>query len=658
MAGEKQVSPGAGLSGVADILKLLGGTQSTTNNTGDASGLYDVQNALKGQDFNAMLQSIFQQAAGQLPGLQSRLSNAVGARTGNNGPVQAALSKVLQSTTLAGQQQIAQQQSQNLATRGSVAANIANATNAQKTTSGLNYGGAAKAIGGLQLASQVGKSDLFKKGKDLFGGLLGNDSGNSAATDTASSLLGGLDIGAAPDITQNMEIPDLSGILDLGMPDLSGFADIAGDVGDAASSASDIDYGLEFADGGLVRRSDGASFNTKRALADAGEADPDTQARYDAMKKANAKQKADKESKAKNDYDKSSNMVDQATGIRFADGGPVSINSAGGRRSSAPSYTPDAILASIAGNGRGVLTPVKTPVQESVDRKDSSQSHDTSSPAAGPGALSFGLKALAGLLTGNPLGLVAAALDSAASTKSQSPVNAFSLATSLATANPIGIITNLAKAAFDRDPASEGYNSIGNATGIDNANGFSGLSAALTGEGAFGLNAPDATAGVGVGIDAALDGPAASTDSGGADGADGTDGFGEGFGDGGFDAGGDGFGGTGGYNGSAGGGWGNGGYGFDGSGDGGGSGDGSGDGGAGGGGGGFAANGGKMRGPGTGTSDSIPIRVSDGEYIISADVVDALGANFFDHLQAQFHLPVNQNSPNWKKSAPADSDGE
>ena len=49
---------------------------------------------------------------------------------------------------------------------------------------------------------------------------------------------------------------------------------------------------------------------------------------------------------------------------------------------------------------------------------------------------------------------------------------------------------------------------------------------------------------------------------------------------------------------------------------------------------------GPVRGPGTGTSDSIPMpmaKVSNGEYIMSADVVNALGVEFFDGLQAAFH---------------------
>jgi hypothetical protein len=61
------------------------------------------------------------------------------------------------------------------------------------------------------------------------------------------------------------------------------------------------------------------------------------------------------------------------------------------------------------------------------------------------------------------------------------------------------------------------------------------------------------------------------------------------------------------------------------------------------------ANGGKIEGPGTGTSDSVPavngdtgqpIRLSDGEYIVSADVVKAKGVEFFDRLQKKHHKHV------------------
>lgn len=51
------------------------------------------------------------------------------------------------------------------------------------------------------------------------------------------------------------------------------------------------------------------------------------------------------------------------------------------------------------------------------------------------------------------------------------------------------------------------------------------------------------------------------------------------------------------------------------------------------------ANGGKVRGPGTGTSDSIPARLSDGEYVIPADVVRRIGTDTLDRLISG-HMPA------------------
>lgn len=50
--------------------------------------------------------------------------------------------------------------------------------------------------------------------------------------------------------------------------------------------------------------------------------------------------------------------------------------------------------------------------------------------------------------------------------------------------------------------------------------------------------------------------------------------------------------------------------------------------------------GGKVRGPGTGTSDSINAKVSDGEYILPADTVKALGTENLDAIKDATHAPV------------------
>lgn len=46
------------------------------------------------------------------------------------------------------------------------------------------------------------------------------------------------------------------------------------------------------------------------------------------------------------------------------------------------------------------------------------------------------------------------------------------------------------------------------------------------------------------------------------------------------------------------------------------------------------AGGGYISGPGTSTSDSIPARLSDGEYVVRAKAVRALGTDFLDRLNA------------------------
>jgi hypothetical protein len=52
--------------------------------------------------------------------------------------------------------------------------------------------------------------------------------------------------------------------------------------------------------------------------------------------------------------------------------------------------------------------------------------------------------------------------------------------------------------------------------------------------------------------------------------------------------------------------------------------------------------GGDVDGPGTGTSDSVPAMLSDGEYVLPADTVDAVGKATLDKLKAATHTPVHK----------------
>lgn len=158
MAGEVQTTQSNPLAGIAALLQTLGGTQTTTN-AGNTDALQQVLAGLQGQDFNALLQGIFSRAGGQIPGMQAAYGNAVGARSGNNSAVQAALSKLMQDTALQGQQQIANQQAQNYATQANVAGNIAQATRGTQQQSGTNMTQAGGLLAAMQALSMLTSKD-------------------------------------------------------------------------------------------------------------------------------------------------------------------------------------------------------------------------------------------------------------------------------------------------------------------------------------------------------------------------------------------------------------------------------------------------------------------------------------------------------------------
>jgi hypothetical protein len=162
------------LAGLSQMLATLGGTKETvTKNPGDITALQQLISQLQGSNYEQLLQSVFQQAAGQIPGIQTALGNAVGARSGGNSAVQAALQELLKQTTLAGQKQITDQQLANQQIQAQAGGAIANATQGTKATatSGTNLTRAAGVLGLLQgiakltgadktpggLAGQIGK---------------------------------------------------------------------------------------------------------------------------------------------------------------------------------------------------------------------------------------------------------------------------------------------------------------------------------------------------------------------------------------------------------------------------------------------------------------------------------------------------------------------
>jgi hypothetical protein len=54
------------------------------------------------------------------------------------------------------------------------------------------------------------------------------------------------------------------------------------------------------------------------------------------------------------------------------------------------------------------------------------------------------------------------------------------------------------------------------------------------------------------------------------------------------------------------------------------------------------ADGGHIKGPGGPTEDKIPALLSNGEYVIPADVVKKFGAKYFDDMLSKHHTPASQ----------------
>ena len=166
MAGpEKLPQPVSLESQAAALLQLLGGTKTTTS-PGDTTALQGTLAGLKGVDYEAMLKAIFQQAGGQIPGLQQALGNAVGARSGGNSAVQAALQKLLAQTSTGAMDQVAKLQAQNFQTQANVGNSIAQATQGttKKTGTDIKSGATnlAAITAALQAAKALGIQDLFK----------------------------------------------------------------------------------------------------------------------------------------------------------------------------------------------------------------------------------------------------------------------------------------------------------------------------------------------------------------------------------------------------------------------------------------------------------------------------------------------------------------
>lgn len=556
MADPKRVDAGgSGVANLTSLLDLLGGQKGTTTTTSDTSSLKDLLGNLQGTNYDQVLQSIFSQAGGKIPGLTAGLSNAVGARTGGNSAVGVQLGKLLQDTVLKGAAQTAQLQQGNQQLQAQVGSAIANGNKTTNTTQGTNTGKAAKSLAVLQLGSKLLGSDtgkqLLAKGKGLFGDLLGNSGGAGADVSSAPSL--GFDAGTAfaPNNFSDVGTTfDAAGGIGSGLFDTGNlFSDVGGQAGadaggaivDAGSSAGDVagdinwdSLDLGFADGGLVGRDKPTPIN----------------------------------------YPSSKTLLptpEGGTPNGYADGGIV--RSGGGRRSSAPTFeTPNPTTSSAVQSPTATLNPSRNPrgdlVLPGLDLE--------SGPGIGPSAASeaAGSGTAQSVAVGNAVGQAVA---NAVMSSVVGPVATIGFNSA---APAIGMAPN-------QSALSQAISAIANALGIGssgvNPDGTSDTSPTATGTSSV-ADAANADSDAGTG-DSGTSG--VGGDSGGSNGSTSAGGVG---GPGDADSGGTGY-----------------------------------------------KSGGEINGKGSGTSDSNVVRVSNGEYIIPADVVNQLGVRFFDELKNHFH---------------------
>lgn len=194
----EKLPTGGGLTDVINLANLIGGqrtNQTTTLSPADISGLQALQTELQGADYTALLESIFNQARGAVPGISAGYGRTMG-RTYGNAQMQAALAELLKQTTLTAQKQIAEQRNQNQQIQANVAANIANATRGTtQTTTGKTANPLGTPVGALLLLQTLnslgkdaqGQGNILDLPKKLLGGVTGALGGLGAGGGVAAA---------------------------------------------------------------------------------------------------------------------------------------------------------------------------------------------------------------------------------------------------------------------------------------------------------------------------------------------------------------------------------------------------------------------------------------------------------------------------------------
>lgn len=181
-----------------------GGTESMTgySSPGDISALQALLGELGGANYQGVLESIFSQAGGKIPGFMQAFQNSAGARSGSNSAVNATLQRLLQDTTLQGQAQMADLGLKNATIRQNIGANIAQATKGTHTRQSVSRSVAPQvsrqvqtntavptkeAYDGTDMLKLMAALSLGQKGWDLAKGKFGEMTKGGADSPTADA---------------------------------------------------------------------------------------------------------------------------------------------------------------------------------------------------------------------------------------------------------------------------------------------------------------------------------------------------------------------------------------------------------------------------------------------------------------------------------------
>lgn len=284
MAGDttkpRVAAPSSGIGDIAELVKLVSGetTQSTqTGDTGALSAIIAELAANNGPQQQALLESIFQQAAGKIPGIMGNTYNATGSRAAP-GKLSPQLQDLMSQVTLAAQQQLASQSLQNSGQRVQAGQAIAGAN---RTASNVQATGATKflqdvtKLAGANSAVKSltgGKFDPFDKLKSgveqvasMFSGGSGSPglsvSGAAPAGAGMSADLSGLNIGSnlnpgslsvALDAASALNGTNWAAALDPTMPDFTSASAVQAPDTSGLNLGSNLEFGsTSVADPGL-----------------------------------------------------------------------------------------------------------------------------------------------------------------------------------------------------------------------------------------------------------------------------------------------------------------------------------------------------------------------------------------------------------------------